>query len=279
MKNLPPIEEQESTHFIFDGEKFVVSPNITPVVNFLIEIEKEVQNILDFNKKLESITENYIEMLNFVAFLSDKLKENGIDFQYTLKEHPEKITEKLKFHFPLRSQMIVLFASLEVLFTLHLAYENETCDKGVLIKYAMDKEKTRNFLNTFLLTEENEFYKNNKARFCKINAHQLRDLRNLLTHFFSIGHGGLSISPALLEQKSRKFENILKNNNKGNIVFISENDLSELIKDANLLRFKKWSNDFLNTPDDFKRKIQFVIDLVKKHGAVILKNNDININT
>jgi hypothetical protein len=277
MANLPINNKQENTHFIFDSEKVLISPNIAPVVNFIMEIEKEVQNIIGFNKRITSISENYIEMLNFVAFLSGKLKENGIDFQYTLKELPEKITEKLEFHFPLRSQMIVLFASLEVLFTLHLAYENETHNKDVLIKFTMDKDTTKRFLNNFLLTEENDFYKNNKARFCKINAVQLRDLRNLLTHFFSIGHGGLSISPALLDQKTRKFENILKANKKGSVVFISENDLFELIKHANMIRFKKWSNDFLNTPDDFKRKIQFVIDLVKRDGAVIIKSNNIKI--
>jgi hypothetical protein len=74
-----------------------------------------------------------------------------------------------------------------------------------------------------------------------------------------------------------KFENILKANKKGHVVFISENDLFELIRHANLLQFRKWSNDFINNPEDFKRKIHFVIDLVKKEGAVILKNNNLDI--
>lgn len=270
-------KKSESTHFVFNKEKIVISHNIQPVVDFLVEIEKEVEQILGFNKKLESISENYIEMLNFVGFLSNKLKENGINFQYNFKEHPEKIVKKLELHFPLRSQMIVLFASLEVLFTLYLAYENETCDKDVLIKYATDKDMTRNFLNMFLLTEENDFYKNNKKRLCKVNAHQLRGLRNSLTHFFSVGHGGLCIAPALLEEKSRKFENILKANKKGNIIFISEYDLLELVKHANLLMFKKWSDYFSKPPNDFERKIQFVIKLIEEHGAVIVKSKDINI--
>ena len=242
-----------------------------------MEIEKEVQGILDFNKKLESIRENYLEMSEFVLFLSDIIKKNNLDFKYSFKERPENIAEKLEFNFPIRSQMIVLFASLEVLFVLHLAYENQTNEKESLIKLAMDSNNTKSFLNNFLLTEENKFYMDNKARLAKIDSTQLRDLRNSLTHFFSVGHGGLSLSPELLGQRSRKFENILKQNKKGNIVFISEDDLLQLIKYANLLRFKKWSDDFQNDPEDFKQKIQFVIDLVKKEGAVIIRNNDLNI--
>ena len=275
--NQPGIEKTKSTHIVFDGNNVLISPDIVPVVNFLMEIEKEIGNILGFNKKLDEIRESYSELISFVGFLSNKLKENNLDFEYTLKENPENIANKFKFDFALRSQMIVLFANLEVLFTIHLAYEKETFDKDILIRSAMDKDTTKDFLNSFLLTEENDFYKNNKARLSKINSTQLRDLRNLLTHFFSVGHGGLSIAPALLEEKSRKFENILKSNKKGSIVFISEHDLFELIKHANLLRLKKWSDDFLNKPEDFKRKILFVIGLVKRDGAIILKNNSLNI--
>jgi hypothetical protein len=269
--------QNESTHFIFDGEKVVISPNIAPVVNFLMEIEKEVQGVLGFNKKLEGIKENYLEMTDFVLFLSERLKENNIDFEYRFKEDPENIAKKLEFNFTIRSQMIVLFASLEVLFALHVAYEKETCDKDTLVGLMTDKNHVKNFLNELLLTEENDYYKKYKARLCKVDSTKLRDLRNSLMHFFSIGHSGLSISPALLDQKTRKFENILKANKKGHVVFISENDLFELIRHANLLQFRKWSNDFINNPEDFKRKIHFVIDLVKKEGAVILKNNNLDI--
>ena len=264
-------------HFVFDGKKILISPDITLVVSFLMEIEKEVQSIIGFNKKLEDISKNYLEMLSFVDYLGNKLKENNIDFHYTFKEDPEKIWEKLELHFPLRSQMIVLFASLEVLFILHLAYENKIKDENDIIALSMDNNHIKAFLNSFLLTEENDFYKLHKARLSKVDSTKLRDLRNSLTHFFSVAKGGLSISPSLLEEKSRKFENILKQNKKGNIVFISESDLFELIRYANVLRFKKWNNDFLNDPVEFKIKMQFVIDLVKEKGAVILKNSSLKI--
>lgn len=268
--------KEESTHFIFDGQKVLISPDITPVVHFLMDIEKEVQSILGFNKKLDDIRKSYLEMLEFVSFLSGKLKENNLDFKFTFREHPEKIAEKLEFYFPLRSQMIVLFASLEVLFTLHLAYENKTKDKEELLKLATT-DNIKKFLNDFLLTDNNDFYKTNKERLSKVDSTKLRDLRNSLTHFFSVSAGGLSLSPSLLEEKSRKFEKILKQNKKGNIVFISENDLFELIKYANLIRFKKWSDDFAENKAEFKEKMKFVIDLVKDKGAVILENKNLKI--
>lgn len=264
---------EASTHLVFDGKSMVVSPDIMPVFSFLMEIEKEIEDILGFNKELDDIKINYLEMCDFVIFLSDIIKKNNLDFKYDFKEHPEKISDKLSFNFPVRSQTIVLFASLDVLFNLHTAYENLTTDENILREVTMNIDNTKKFLNHFLLTEENEYYKNNKARFSKIDSTKLRDLRNSLTHFFSVGHGGLSLSPDLLSKETRNFENILKQNKKGYIVFISPEDLYGLIKSANILRIKKWSEDFNTNSNDFKRRMNFVIGLVKKEGAVILKKN------
>lgn len=265
--------KEESTCLVFDGKSMTISPDIMPVFSFLMEIEKEIESILGFNKKLDDIKVNYLEMSDFALFLSDIIKKNNLDFKYNFKEHPEKIADKLTFNFPVRSQVIVLFASLDVLFNLHTAYEYQTTEENILRDLTMNIDNTKKFLNQFLLTEENEYYKNNKARFSKIDSTKLRNLRNSLTHFFSIGHGGLSLSPDLLSKEARSFENILKQNKKGHIVFISPEDLYGLIKGANMLRMKKWSEDFHANSKEFKRRMNFVIGLVKKEGAVILKKN------
>ena len=266
-----------STHFLFNEKGIFISPDIQPVFQFLMDIEKEIDSLLGFNEKIDSIRQSHLEMINFVGFLSNKLKGANIDFNYTFKEHPEKIAEKLKLHLPLRSQIIVLFASLEVLFNLHASYELETNDEKKLRETTMDSDTTKKFINEFLLTNDNQYYLANHQHLSKIDSAKMRDLRNSLTHFFSIGHGGLSLSPSLLSQKARKLENILKQNKKGNVVFISENDLYNLIKQANILRMKRWSDDFQKNPQDFKRKIQHVINLVKREGAIIVQNNQINI--
>lgn len=266
--------EEESTHLVFNDKGIFISPDIMPVFNFLMEVEKEVESFLGFNTKLHGISKNYLEMIEFVTFLSNKLKENNINFEFTFKEHPEKVAEKLEFHIPLRSQMIVLFASLDVLFNLHVAYEFETTDEGELRRITMDSDNTKKFLNLFLLSEENQYYSENKSRLSKVDSGKLRDLRNSLTHFFSIGRGGLSLSPSLLQEKARKLEDTLKQDKHGNVVFLSEEDLRQLIRCANILRMRKWSQDFQKDPQLFKNKMQYTIDLVKKQGAIIVLNKE-----
>ena len=48
----------------------------------------------------------------------------------------------------------------------------------------MDTEYTRKFLNKFLLTEDNDYYKQHKKVLSKVSAKQIRELRNSLIHFF-----------------------------------------------------------------------------------------------
>lgn len=268
--------EEKSTHLLFNNQGIYISPDIQPVFDFLMDIEKEIEVFLGFNKKLEGIRDDYLEMMNFASCLSAKLKENGLDCQFEFKEHPKNIAEKLKLNFPLRSQMIVLFVSLDVLFNLHTAYEFETSDEDRLRELTMDVNKIKDFLNSFILTERNPYYKENILRLSKIDSTKLRNLRNSLTHFFSIGHGGLSLAPDLMNDQSRKFENILKQNKNGHIFFISEQDLYGLIKEANVLRMRKWSEDFESDSGDFKGKMKCVIDLVEKEGPISFSGEHLN---
>ncbi len=273
-------EQRKSTHIVFDGEKIFISPDIFPVMHFLMEIEKEIESILGFQEKLEKIRKQYLETINLVGFLAKKLKENNIEFKYSLKENPKSIAKNFKFYPPVRSQMIVLFASLEVLYCLHTAYEKELDDEDKMRKNTMGNKGNKNlkkFINSFLLTEKNNYYKNNKSRLSKIDFEKIRSLRNTLTHFFSLSSGGLSIIPNILNEKARKLENLLEKNKNAHIVFISPEDLYELIKSANLLRIREWVEDFNTNKEDFERKISFVISLVKKYGAVVVPDKNLKV--
>lgn len=265
---------KEKIHFSFDGEAIKISSHIDPVFNFLKGIENEVEGILDSHKRLECIHKNYVEVLKHVNFLNNKLKEKDMNFQYkeyVIKEKVKRNLKNFQLGSLLRSQVIVLFASLEVLFNLHLAYEHETADEEKL--FALSKDNIKKFLNQFLLTDENNYYKANKSRLSKIDSTKLRDLRNSLTHFFSVSPN-LPLAPSVQDQNSRTIENKLKQNKEGHIVFLSENDLFQIIRDANLLRFKKWSDDYKKDPIEFTRKIHFVIELVEEKGAVIAEFKD-----
>jgi len=266
--------ESGSTHLYFDGNKMMISPDIAPIFSFLIEIEKEIESFLGFKNKLEELRLGYREILKFTQVVGEKLKENNIDFPYKTNYNLEEIIKNFDFYLPVRSQMIVLFASLEVLYFLQIAYEKETDDDDKLKEVAIrDKDFYKKFINSFLLNEENDYYKNNFLRFSKIDAGKIRDLRNSLTHFFSLPNNGLSIVPSLLREKAIKLENTLKQNKHGNVIFISPEDLYELIKSAHRLRMIKWGEDFKNNKADFKRKAGFLVNLIKNNGAMIVQFN------
>ena len=268
--------ENQSTHFIFDGKKIIISPDLSPIVNFLQEIEEEVNVLLGFEKRLESIRKQCLELFKFVEFLSSKLKENSIDFNFTLSKNPSVIAEKLKMIRPIRPEIIALFAYLETLIRLNFAYENKIDDGEKIRKLTLDQSVWESFYNNFCLSENNLWGKQNPERLKHISAQDLRYLRNALTHFFSLDKG-LTISYPVLDEKSRKLEQ--KTNFK--VKFISPEDLYEIIKGAVILMIKKWNGDCRDSlnknSNEFRERILCVNNLIKKSGAIIIKNNQINI--
>jgi len=268
--------ENKSTHIVFDGNEIRVSSDLVIVFKFLMEIEKEIESFLGFEKKLNSVRKQCLEILKSTQFLAKKLKDNNIDFKFTLSEKPETIVNKLKLHLPIRSQMIVLFANLEVIFCLNISYQNKTDDDKKVRDLARNNKVVKKFLNNYFLIDKNKYYKQNKKRFSKISAQQIRDFRNSLTHFFSLSNN-ISIIPSVLDNKARKLEKMLKEQRQNNSIFISPEDLYELIKNAGILMIKEWNNDFLNNPQEFKRKILSVQSVIKKNGAVIVLDKYLNI--
>lgn len=267
---------EESTHIYFDGSQILISPDISPVFRFLIEIQTEIDHILKFNEQLQEAGRDYKDLLKLIQFLTGMLREHNIEYEYRFERDPKLIADALKPIFPIRAQMIVLFASLEVLFTLHMAYELHTSDTNDLRQATLDVQNTKEFINNFILTKENSYYRENSDRLKKIDSRKFRELRNSLTHFFSVGPGGLSISPDVFTKSSRKLEADLERNKHGHIVFFSEADLYGLIKAANFLRLKKWSNDFMADSALFKSSMTHVKELVAREAAVIVHKQELD---
>lgn len=262
---------ENNAHIIFDGEKIFVSSNIVPIFQFLMEIDKEVESLLGFEKKLELIRKQYSEVLNACLFLAEKLQKNNIDFgEYKFSEKPETISEKLKLHLPIRSQMIVLFSNLEVLFALHIAYQEQTDDDDFIRKMTMDKKIVRKFLSGYCLTDDNEWYKKNKKGF-SVSAWQFRKFRNSLTHFFSVSDG-IAISPDAMKNEAMEVQKSLKKVG-SKIAFLSPEDLYAMIKGAVVLMMKEWHNDSLLHGDNFARRMSAVQSVVEKNGAILMKLN------
>jgi len=268
--------EDKSTHFIFDGDKILISPDLRSVTSFLEEIEKEIEVFLGFHKRLESIRKQYAELLDLMKVITQKLKENSIDFNFTFSESPLTIADKLLINRPIRSEAIVLFANLEVLFCLDIAYENKTSDEKEIIKIARNEDKVKHFLEKFCLNRENEWGQKNPERLKHITPDDLRKLRNSLTHFFSVSKG-LSVSYDVLNEKTRRLEKATNFKAK----FISPEDLYEIIKGSARLMIKKWSDDckdcLAKNSNEFKERILSVKSVVDSYGAIIIKNEQINI--
>ena len=268
--------EINSTHFVFDGDKIIIFPDLREVILFVQEIEKEIVGLLVFDTKLESIKKQYLEMMELVQALLGKLKENSIDFKITFSEHPSTLAERFKMNQTVRSQMIALFAYLETLLRLNIAYENKISDGDLIRELKLDAKNWESFYDSFCLNENNQWCHKNKERLKHITAHDLRFLRNSLTHFFSV-EDGVQIADASLGKKARKLEQASNFQAK----FLSPEDLFEIIRGAGILMIIKWSNDCqecLKTgSNEFKERILSANTLVKNSGAVLVSNEQINI--
>lgn len=267
---------QKNTHIFYDGNKILKSPDLRVLFGFLSEIDKETESFLELDNKLETIRNQYSETIRLILEMARKLREHSIDFRFNLLEHPATMADKLEKDSLVRSKFIVLFANLETLLCLNIAYDNKKTDKKSIIKMAMNQEIIMTFLGKFCLTEKNEWGNKNRQRLEKISAVDLRRLRNSLTHFFSVDEG-LSIADAILDEKSRKLEIITE----FKVKFISPEDLHQIVRGAGLLMIKMWNDDYLesrkNNSKEFKQKIMCVNNVVKDYGAVAIKSSQINI--
>lgn len=267
---------ENPTHMLLKNDKLLISPNLVDIFEFLIEIEKEVQTMLNFTDKQEQIRLQSMEVFDFVVFLAKKLEDNNIDFgEFKMKYDISKFADNFWDHPPTRSQFIILFAYLETCFSLESAYKYEKDDEDSIRKILMATDNSKKFINNFLLTEKNDFYKKNK-RFKQVSAKQIRSLRNTLSHFYSTSWN-ISINPEGLSKKSRKIEGYFKQEGRRDIFFISPNELFELISKWNKLLLEKWSNDYKEDSEKFEMKIKYVKSIIGKFWAKLMKWWDINI--
>lgn len=261
-----------------DKNKIYVSKEILPVFKFLEEIEKEIESILFFDRKMESIRKYYREMIELVRALSLKIPKSKNNFKFNLSEKPETIVEKFKIDYPTRSKVIALFAYLETLMRLNFAYDNKISDEVKIRELSLEQKTWKSFYKDFCLSTENEWVNDNKERAKDITAVDLRYLRNSLTHFFSLDKK-LQIIDDILSCKARKLEG-MEGLKKLKVRFISPEDLYEMIKGAGRLMLIKWSNDCnsdLMNDFEFNEKISSVINLVECSGAILMKEECINI--
>lgn len=274
------MQSNENTHVVYDGKQIVISPNLVEIFNFLSNVGKEIEDLLSLENKLVNIQKGYNDLLNFTTIIIKKVEENKIDFssELTMKDIENSLKMFHGFNLPIRSIMIVLFSYIEVLYCINIAYLNQISDTSSIIQFARNEKNVKKFLNNYMLNDKNSFYKSNSKRFSKISAQQIRELRNLLVHFFST-NTEISISSSKFNEKARIIESELEKNGQPNLIFLSINDLYDLIKNASNLILIEWTNDCKKEPEKFKNKIVCVKKLITTVGSVFLPKININVNS
>lgn len=263
------IEQGKKEKVQLDGDSIYISSDLVPIFTFLSDISKEIESFITIEERLGSIGKQYGELLGLCSVLAKKLQEHDLDFgKVTFTELPEKIVEKLSLHVPIRSQMIVLFANLEVLFAFDIAYQQATDNDNEIRKFAMDKNIVKKFVNSYCLSKDNDWFRENKKRL-NVSAKQFRCLRNSLTHFFSVSEG-ISIAPNNAENQTGQIKESLSKQGL-NINFLSPNDLYEINRGAFLLLMKKWDNDSQVAPEVFSERIAKVKSIIERKGAILMQ--------
>ena len=266
------------THIICDGKQVRISKNLEEVLDFLIAISNEVGYLIDSEQKLIKARNVIKRLLEITKEFYTVIENNNINIKpgESLKEIYNDAKESIDYQYPIRSISIVLFSYIEVLYCIYLSYNKKMSDQDLLIKLAMNQENIRNFINSFILNNDNYYYRAEKYRLSKMTFDNFRSLRNSLVHFFSTTSEIIIHHPNDTE-KARKIETVLNKSSIKQIQCISTNDLYELIKAASILMLNKWTNESKTNPEIFKEKIMKVKELIVNFGTVSIKSSQINV--
>ncbi len=268
--------KEEVIIFRYDDKKIEISKELRRVFTFLMDVEKETKAVLTVEEQGKQFFEYYKDLLNCASQMAHLLKTNNIKYDYHFIKDPEFLVKVPIIKISILSQLIIIFAALEVAYFFYLAYTLEISDNNLLRKEAMNDKNLKKFLNSFILNEGNQFYKDNKEKFKHITSTELRVLRNSLTHFFSIGSDKFIIVEDSQSEKVKNFETLLKKKGMSNTCAFSPNDLTKLLESAHIKMFKIWDSDNKSNPENFRRKIAFVEELVKSNAPTMIAEGNLS---
>ncbi len=264
---------QEQTHIVFDGKKVLVSPNLMPVFSFLVHIENEILGLLGVRHQLESARKGILGSLKLIVHLMEKypIEKDNLKIESFYEEDPQLLAEKLSYVQITRSEMIVLFSNLETIMALNAIYELNSVDETLIRNRLMDQKYVKKFLNEYVLNLRNPFYRENIVRLKFVTNKDIRDLRNSLTHFFSVR--GLVLADESQAELARKMEGKLKNK----INFISPKEMYELLGGVYKLLLIRWNDDYVQGINDFNERIHNVRAVIERDGAMLVYTKDLKV--
>lgn len=270
------MQKYEYKLFKLSDGKIILSSDLMVIINFLYEITKEMELLVNLEKRMSSVYNGFNTLLKVCSSQAKLLKKNNVN--YIIEEPMQEIKPSLKklqnYSEPTRAIMVALFTKIEVMFCLYIAYEFETDKTDKVIRIATkNNNEILKFFKKFFLTNNNNYYRKNSEKFSKISAKKFRLLRNSLVHFFS------TINSIIIYQSSN-INGSIKANSKfkakgyNEIVFISPSDLFELIKDSFNLLFEKWETDSKENPEVFTKKITYVKSIVIEKSSISVRDTE-----
>jgi len=261
------MEEGKAYHMIFNWKEIYISETLSETVVFLWDIEKEIKQFLSYPSKISSIGDKLSTILDDLKWLSQLVQHNNIKYQYNITQETIKIVDEIETIQIPRSQIICLFAYMETIFCLLTVFNNKLDDDNAII--FQSNRELKKYINKYILTEKNGFYKENKSKLQHLQAQDILDIRNGLTHFYSVSDKIGIVQDSDMDD-TKELEKALDDVWK-KYIFLCPNDILELIRNSIINIFIEWSDMTYNRPSEFKENFIFVEKIVKRKSAKILR--------
>ena len=248
--------------FKFDWRRLEIHPDLVDTFNFLIKIDQENKHLLNHFDMMMNLKKDILHLLWDCAIMMNKIHSNWLDVkcettQMELDELQNLLSEIKR---PVRSVMISLFAYMETLFSLLTVYKawKELNEKDLMNQ---SKNNLRPFISKYILSKWNKYYSVHEKYFKELSPQMLIDLRNYLTHFYSVPDG------IAIAQDRENPEIIEKREEQTKCIFIVPVDLYELLQYAAFMIVNEWHCDAIKNHEIFKRNMKNVIKIVWEKAA------------
>lgn len=258
-------EKNQWTTFVYnyDNRSIHISVNLKDCFLFLADIEKEIHEMLGYHKKLTSIREKFSKIMDGFGGLYIEAQSKWLEYDMSFLKDPSLIEIVTDFNSNqiIRSQMICVFAYMETLFCILTVYIHELEDEEA-IKCQSNKD-LKMFISKYLLHPTNGYYKLHVDRFRKIVPDEILTLRNLLTHFYSVGSWIVLVNDLDDEEVKKLAQEFME---KIGPVFMTPEDFLGLLNGCMNLLFQEWTNTSNKQSEEFNRKFSFVEKIVNSHA-------------
>lgn len=248
--------------FKFDWNSLRIHPDLVDTFNFLIKIDQENKHLLDHFDKMMNLRKDISLLLGDCAAMMKEIHSNWCEIKCKTTETELKELQDILYEIkrPVRSMMISLFAYMETLFSLLTVYKawKELNEKELMNQ---SKNNLRPFISRYILNKENKYYLKHEKYFQELTSKRLIELRNHLTHFYSVPDN-MAIAqdrkdPFIIEAREKQL----------NCIFIIPNELYELLQSAAYMIVNEWHCDAINNHELFKIKMKNVIKVVWEKAA------------